>query len=179
MPRCVYSHCIHLTTAALCLPLALQREPQKPDRSVWCGRGSIVSITVHRTRIQLLNYIAFICFSKKTRLMQSRWVCACPSIHPSHSSSWASCLALIKAGRRSETSTSSSASHWEAKHLVWGESDLMACPTKKKGGSPGSPLVSKGSSMSHKTRRNQKLCQACSLQEWLSCGLLQSSFLKA
>lgn len=129
---------------------------------------SVVPITAHRICIQLLNYIAFICFSKETRLMQSCWVCACPSIRPSHSNSWASCLALIKAGRRSETSTtSSSASHWEAKHLVWGKSDLMACPTKKKAGSPGSPLDSKGSSMSHKTRRNQKLCQSCSLQEWL------------
>lgn len=84
--------------------------------------------------------------------------CMRVSIHISPSNFWASCLTLITAGRRSETLTSLSSCKSSGKRapgLRGGRPNYG--PQADKACNPGSPLDSKGSNMSHKTKRDEAL----------------------
>lgn len=142
----------------LCLSLTLQRGPQKPALCVvwWRQHCSHYHSQNSYPTIKLYSFHLFL---KETRLMRSCWVraCVCPSIYlPATFEHLAWLWSQLAEGQRPRHHQVP-ASRQKNRHLVWGEGDLIMGPQADKACNPHSLLDSKGSNMSHKTKRNQAL----------------------
>lgn len=152
----MFTHAADVSPLQRCACPQHFKEALRSQLFVWCGRGCIVLITTHRTRIQPLNYIAFICFLRRQANAIMLSTCMCVSIHVSPSNFWASAWlwSLLAEGQR-PWQHQAHESHQENEHLVWNKENILTVPKQQK--PPSSPLDSKGSNMSCKTKRNKAL----------------------
>lgn len=140
----------------LCLSPTLQRGPQKPALCVVWQRlhcSHYHSQNSHPT----IKLYSFHLFLKKTRLMQSCWVCACvcPSMYlPSNFWPSAWLWSLLAEGQR-PWQHQAHENCQENERLVWSKENILTVPEQKK--LPSSPFDSKGSNMSCKNKRNKAL----------------------